>query len=330
MKNYRKIHIWEFPPILTFIRLKEEFRKNLFIKSKESIGSREGLLKHINSSAKKYGINRKYNSGHLSYWKIGEKLDRGKIRNINIPLWLLLEISKVLSGSKSSKNKVMKKIEKNTEYYTGTGKSHPIFKPKLPLYFTPEMVSVIFHFVGDGHIGRKTVVSSYRQTNKIGLNNFLKKLQNIFGNFDYPQMEFKDGRLNIPKIITEFYKYYFKLPNTNTFEAYIPKSIKDLNKEFLVAGLISFIIDEGHVGEVITIYGKNKRLIEDIREIGIKCGYLCHPIRKKYARKKFDTYRFSISIKSYNKFHKDILKLSKLFPTCNLAQKQEKLTKRIR
>lgn len=327
MKKYKEIHIWDFPPTLTFVRLKKGFRMSFFKKLKEIVGSREGLLEYFNKSSKKYGINRKYNSGHLSYWKIGKKLDRGKIKNINSPLWLLIEASKIISKNKNKK--VLREIEKNIEYYTGTGKSHPIINPKLPLYLTPEMVSVIFHFVGDGHIGRKRIVSSYRQMNKIGLNNFLKKLQNIFGDFDYPKGEFKDGRLNIPKIITEFYKYYFKLPNTNTFEAYIPKNIKRLGKDFLVAGLISFIIDEGHVGEVITIYGKNKKLMEDIREIGIKCGYLCHPIREKYAHTKFDVYRFSISSRSYNKFYEDILKLSKLFSTCNLAQKQEKLIKRI-
>lgn len=327
MKNYKEIHIWDFPPTLTFVRLNKDFRKTLFIKLKEVVGSREGLLDYINKSAKKYGINRKYNSGHLSYWKIGKKFDRGKVKNINAPLWLLIETSKIIS--KKGKKNILKEIEKNVEYYTGTGKSHPIFHPKLPLYLTPEMVSVIFHFVGDGHIGRKTVVSSYRQMNKKGLCNFLKKLQNIFGNFDYPKGEFNNGRLNIPKIITEFYKDYFKLPNTNTFEAYIPKNIKNLKKEFLVAGLVSFIIDEGHVGEVITIYGKNKRLMEDIRQIGIKCGYLCHPIRKKYAYGNFDVYRFSISSKSYGRLYKDILNISKSFPTCNLAQKQEKLIKRI-
>ncbi len=166
--------------------------------------------------------------------------------------------------------------------------------------------------------------------NKDGLTNFLKKLQNIFGNFDYPKKEFNNGRLNIPKIITEFYKYYFKLPNTNTFESYVPENIKSFKKEFLFAGLISFIVDDGHVGEVITIYGKNKRLLEDIREIAIKCSYLCHPIRKKYAYGKFDVYRFTISSKSYNKFYEDMVKLSSLFSTCHLAQKTEKLIQRIR
>ncbi len=327
MKNYKEIHIWNFPPILTFVRLKEEFRLNFFSKLKQKCGSSTNLLKYINKSGNKYGIKRKYNTGHLSYWKTGKKSDRGKTRNINVPLWVLIETSRIISNKDDKR--ILRKIEKNIDYYTGTGKSHPIFNPKLPLYLTPEMVSIIFHFVGDGHIGRKKVASSYRQMNKIGLNNFLIKLKNIFGDFNYPKKEFENGRLNIPKIITEFYKYYFKLPNTNTFEAYLPNNIKNLGKDFLIAGLISFIVDEGHVWEVITIYGKNKRLIGDIREIAIKCGYLCHPIRKKFARGKFDVYRFSISSKSYDKFYKDMLKLCKSFPTCNLSQKMKKFTKRI-
>jgi len=329
MGKYKEIHIWEFPIKPTFIKLKKEFRMKLFKELKEKSISIISILKQINKSAKRYNLKRKYNTGHLSSWIKGYKKDRGKIKNINIPLWVLIEISKELSKDKKINNKVMIEIEKNIEYYTGSGKSNPILNPKLPLHLTPEMISVIFHFMGDGHIGKTEEVSSYRQMNKEGLNNFLKKLQNTFGNFNYPKKEFENGRLNVPKIITEFYVDYFKLPCTNTFEAYVPEDIKKLKKEFLLAGLISFIVDEGHVGEVITIYGKNKRLMSDIREIGIKCGYLCHPLREKYAYGKFDVYRFSISSKDYKKFHKDILELSKSFPTCTLAQKMEKLSKRI-
>lgn len=330
MKSYKEIHIWEFPPTLTFIGLEEKFRRNLFNESKSKTGSNRTLLNKLNKSSRNYGLNRNHNTGHISSWINGFKKDRGKIKNINIPLWLLIEISKILSDNKKVDNEIMREIEKNIEYYTGTGKSHPIFNPKLPLHLTPEMVSVIFHFLGDGHIGKKEEVSSYRQMNKIGLNNFLNKLKNVFGEFDYPKKEFENGRLNVPKVITEFYNYYFTLPSTNTFDSYLPNNIKKMNKEFLLAGLISFIVDEGHVGEVITIYGKNKRLMTDIREVSIKCGYLSHPLREKYAYGKFDVYRFSISCKSYKKFYKDILKVSKSFHTCYLAQKQEKLIEKIR
>ena len=330
MKSYKEIHIWEFPPTLIFLGINQKFKEIIFKELKNKYDSIKELLKELNKLGRKYGLKRNYNTGHLSSWIKGHKKDGGKIKNINIPLWLLIEISKILSENNKKDNEIMREIEENMEYYTGTGKSHPIFNPKLPLYLTPEMVSVIFHFLGDGHIGKKEEVSSYRQMNKEGLNNFLKKLQNIFGDFSYPKKEFNNGRLNVPKIITEFYLYYFKLPSTNTFESYIPENIKNLRRDFLVAGLISFIIDEGHIGEVITIYGKNKRLMDGIREISIKCGYLSHPLRKKYAYGKFDVYRFSISSKSYDKFYNDMTKLSNLFSTCNLAHKTERLVKRIR
>ena len=72
-----------------------------------------------------------------------------------------------------------------------------------------------------------------------------------------------------------------------------------------------------------------------------QCGECCSHIRgmvsadekeflEKYAYGKFDVYRFSISKKSYGKLYEDILNLSKLFPTCNLAQKQDKLIKQIK
>ena len=329
MKKYKEIHIWEFPPTITFIGLNDTFKIEFFKRLKQKIGSREEVLRYINQSSKKYGLNRKYNSGHLSFWKIGKKKDKDKIRTINIPLWLLIETSKVISENKKIDNKIMKEMEKNIQFYTGTGKSHNIRNPKLPLHLTPEMTSIIFHFLGDGHIGKKEEVSSYRQMNKLGLNNFLNKLNNIFGDFNYPLSEFANGRLNIPKIITEFYNYFFKLPSTNTFDSYVSDNIKNLNKEFLVGGLASFIIDEGHVGEVITIYSKNKRLIGDIREISMKCGYLSHPIREKYAYGKFEVYRFSISSKSYKKFYSDLIELSKKFPKCDLGHKMDKFTKRI-
>ena len=327
--KYKEIRIWEFPPNATFVRLNDRFRFDLFKRLINTVGSQQNLINVINKASVKYNNKRKHSRLNLHSWIKGRKLDRGSLRNINIPLWVLIECSKILSKSRKTNNNIMNKIEENTQFYTGWGKSNPILNPKLPLSLTPEMISVIFHFLGDGHIGRKQVSSSYRQMNKVALRNFLSKLRNIFGNFSYSKNEFEDGRLNVPKIITEFYKYYFRLPDTSTFKAFVPENIKTLNKEFLVAGLAAFIIDEGHVDEVITIYSKNKRLIGDIRETGIKCGYLCHPIREKYAYKIFDAYRFSISSKSYKQLNNDLRKVSQRFPTINLAHKTEKFVKRI-
>ncbi|MEK6951859.1 MAG: hypothetical protein AABX29_02485 [Nanoarchaeota archaeon] len=328
-EEYKEIHIWDFPPTLTFIRLNKDFRLSLFNKMRSLLCSRKKLMLLINKSSLKYNIKRSYNDLTLYSWMKGFVFKGDKIKNINLPLWLLIEFSKIISKNENNDNFIMRDIEKNIDYYTGWGKSNPIINPKFPLYLTPEMVSVIFHFLGDGHIGKKEVCSSYRQMNEEGLNNFLSKLKNLFGDFNFSKNEFKDGRLNIPKILTEFYNYYFKLPNTDTFEAYVPLNIKSLDKEFLLAGLASFIVDEGHVWEVITIYSKNKALLEGIREVTIKCGYIAHPIREKYARGKFDCYRFSISSKSYNELYSDLKVLSDRFPTCSLAHKSERLIKQI-
>lgn len=304
--------------------MENKFRFNLFDKAIKTVGSQKKLIDFINKKSKKYNIRRNHSRLNLYSWIKGKKINRGKIKKINVPLWILIECSKLISKSEKVNNKIMKSIEKNIDYYTVWGNANPITRPKLPIYLTPELISIIFNFLGDGHIGRKQVCSSYRQMNKEGLNNFLSRLKNIFGEFDYSKGEFKHGKLNVPKVITEFYKYYFNLPDTSTFKAYIPSNIKKLDKKNLTAGLISFIVDEGHIGEVITIYSKNERLLKDIREIAIKCDYECNIIREKYRYGVFDSYRFHISTKSYLKMHNDISKLEKEFPLCNLAQKRKK------
>ena len=80
MKNYKGIHIWEFNPTLTFIGLKEDFRRILFNKLKNNHNSTRDLLNKINKSSKKYNLKRNYNTGHLSSWIKGSKKDRRPIQ----------------------------------------------------------------------------------------------------------------------------------------------------------------------------------------------------------------------------------------------------------
>ena len=94
MKNYKKIHIWDFPPTLTFIRLNDKFRLNLFDNLISIVGSQQKLLNLINKLSQKYNIKRSHSRLNLYSWIKSKKLDKGKIKNINIPLWLLIEFSK--------------------------------------------------------------------------------------------------------------------------------------------------------------------------------------------------------------------------------------------
>ncbi|MBW2976884.1 hypothetical protein KY347_05550 [Candidatus Woesearchaeota archaeon] len=330
MKKYKEIHIWNFPPTLIFVRLNDSFRKNLFNNFINRLGSQQKAIDFINKSARIYKLQRNHSRLNLYSWIKGGKFFNGKEKMVNVPLWILIEISKFLSISKQIDNELMWSIEKNVRFYTSLGNANSIINPKLPIIVNPEFVSVIFHFCGDGHLGNKRDCCSYKQKNKQGLANVLNKLRNSFGDFDHSRNEFENYRLNIPKTISDIYRYYFTLTSLNTFEARIPNSIKSLPKEFLLAGLCAFIVDEGNIGEVITVYSKNKPLLEDIREVTIKCGYICHDIKEKFARGKFDCYRFSISSKGCDKLYNDIVHLSKYFPTCNLAHKMEKLEKQIK
>lgn len=181
---------------------------------------------------------------------------------------------------------------------------------------------MVFHFCGDGHLSfRKHTANSYRQINLVGLERVYDKLQNCFGEFALCEGSFKDGKLEIPRVIGEIYKHIFKLSSCRWNEARIPEKIKKLPNEFLLAGLVAFIVDEGSIGEVIQIYSKNPELLGDIREIAQKIGCRCLPIREKFVRGNFDCYRFSISPRSYLRLYKDLKSLTAHFPTCDFAHK---------
>ncbi|GEM_PF-2518199 len=324
-EKYKEVHIWEFPPTEIFIRLNDEFRKRIFSIIKDNFVIKDFVFL-INQRAEKYGIERNYNTSNFRSWRVGLKKTKEKTIEVNIPLWVLIEISKLLSDSSSPDNKLMKKAEKEIEYYAASGNSLRVNDPNLPVLFTPEMVSVLFHFCGDGHIGTGTDQSHYRQTNTVNLKNFEKKLRKCFGDFEVRIYE--NSKLLIPRPITQFYIHHFYEGELSSSIG-IPEHIKTLPKKFLVAGLAAFIVDDGHMSDALEIYSKNCELAKDIFQIARKLGYKTS-INKKYRYGKFDTYRLIISLESLPQFYKDIKSLSKEFPTCDLASKMAYLEQFIR
>lgn len=323
MENYKEIHVWDFPPLNTFITIEDNFRKTLFNDLMNKVNFHKAA-EFINYSAPKYGIERNYNAGHFCSWKYGKKKDRGKIKSVNVPLWVAIEISKTLSGSESIDNVLMKDIEKNIVSYECSGMSIPVTNPIFPILLTPELVSIIFHFCGDGHIGGLSV-SSYRQMTPEGLNNFLKKLNNCFGNFRINKNEYKDGKLIIPRVITEFYKHYFKLNSCNWDVARIPESIKQMDKEFILAGLLAFLVDEGHISHSVEVYSKNKELLKDIADIANSLGHKNSNFDEKFKNGVLSSYRIRLSLKNMDKLYYDMKSLSEKFPTCTLCHKSRYL-----
>ncbi len=319
--KYKEIHIWEFPNTRTFIKLDDNFRRRLFLELRGKFTTQE-ILNIINEKSKLYREKTNFNSGHICAWREGKKKSKNKISSINIPLWILIEFSKIIA--ENNYNDFLKQIEKNITSYRGLGKAKSIYNPRLPILLTPEMTSIVFHLCGDGHVGIGEGTSHYRQVNKEGLECFIKKLKNIFGDFELTI--FEDSKVIIPRIITDFYMAYFKLNTLGWDIARIPNEIKNMENDFLLAGLTSFIIDEGHISsDTIEIYSKNKNLISDIRDVSIKLGYNVIGPKEKFRYGKFDSYRIYISTKSAKKFYNDIEAISKRFPTCKLAHKTKLL-----
>ncbi len=320
-QQYKKIHVWDFPPTTT-IRIEKKFRKELIRKFINHIGSWTRAIDFINKQSRAYGFERKYSNGAFHHWIVGK--EKKKVRNI--PLWVAVEISKVLSKNENRDNKYMRLIEEKLEYCATGGRGIHV-KMKFPLFLTPEMVSIAFHLYGDGFLGEKGKMSSYRQVNKRGLENFTLKLKNSFGDFSSKNLE--ESKIIIPRVISQFYEVYFALGDCRWDVARVNKEIKNLPNPFLLAGLTSFIIDEGSIGGTIEIYSSNKKLLEDIGEIIIKLGYICYGPRKK-SKDESSGYRVYISLNSASQFYEDIKGLQKIFPTCDLAHKQTLLEDIIR
>ena len=150
MKKYKEIHIWNFPPIETYIKLEEKFRHCLLSKFIKQFKNESLAITHLNNRSKKYGIERKYSRGMFHLWGKGYSNERNKRKTRTIPLWVLIEISKYITKTKFLHNQIMEDIEKNIEYYNAVSGSSRIIKPRLPIYLTPELISIIFHFCGDG------------------------------------------------------------------------------------------------------------------------------------------------------------------------------------
>ncbi|MFH1396827.1 MAG: hypothetical protein ABIG93_05490 [archaeon] len=322
--QYKEIHIWEFPATKVFVRVKSNTRKRIISQFIDLSGNEPNAVSILNKKSKIYEMRKSYSRGTLYSWIKGNK--GTDCTTCNIPLWSLIEISKLISNEPKDDNVIMRQIEENIEYYSSVGTNKRIYDPQLPILITPELVSLIFHFMGDGHISLKpSVASSYRQINEKGLMNFYLKLQNCFGFFPISNATIKEGKIDVPKSITHILVNYFNIDKSDWHNARIPPEVINMPKEFLLAGLLAFIVDEGNVAEVIEIYSKNYCLLKDVKSVSLRCGYKCKKIRKKFRYNIFDSYRFSISSESHSQLDYDMKKLQSEFPTCSLVHKNNNL-----
>lgn len=308
-----EISICDFPEDKIYVLLDKTYRMELI----EFCINKIGLKNYFELSI---WINKKFktrfNGGDVKYWIEGERLDKrtGKIHPKFMPLWLVLNLVKLY-------NKGINQLDAKVVSYRSGGKGLIIKGPVLPIKITPELDSIVMHLFGDGAAGDFT--PSYTQKNKESLDNFIKKLENCFGGFER-SIYFTQGKYQIkfPKAMTDVLSKYYSIKSYRSYESEIPKHILERAKEFKLACLLAFIVDEGNIRDVISLYSVNKNLIHGIRKLCLDCNYNCSEIK---LNKKARCYLFTISNSNIQKLYEDILKLNEEFPTCNLSFKENDL-----
>lgn len=306
------ITISNFPKDKIYVLLNDNYRKFLINKSMKKLNCKNlfELSLHINKIS-----NSKFNGGDFKYWIEGKRLDNrtGKVHLKFMPLWLVLKLVKL-------SNENIRDLDGNVLSYRSGGSGLIVDKPKLPIEVTPELDSIVTHIFGDGAAGDFT--PSYTQKNKDSFDNFIKKLENCFGYFE-KSIYFTQGKhqIKFPKAISDILSEYYSINSYKSHESRIPNIILDRkDSNFKLACIISFIVDEGYVRDLIVLYSVNKILLLGIRTLVLDCGYSCSEIS---FNKKANSYLFALSNKDVKKFYKDVTNLSEKFSTCNLSFKQD-------
>ncbi|MBU1198132.1 helix-turn-helix domain-containing protein [Candidatus Micrarchaeota archaeon] len=241
-----------------------------------------------------------------------------------IPVWVIIELSRLLDISPDH-------IETKIIGYGNAGRSLFI-TGNFPIKISPEFDSVVSNFMGDGSFGNIKSLPNYKQKNELGRRIFLTKLYNVFGKFCKNDLAYDTyWQVRIPKIIGEIIKKYYQISPTDSLNRRLPNQMKNKSRNFKIAILASFIVDEGHIGDSIEIYSGNKALLQDYLEIAESLEYRCTEIKKKKGHlTPRPSYRFRISARSSKKILADLEELKQEYPNCSLAHKQKQLEQIVR
>lgn len=317
--KYQIININDFPLTKIYILLNEGMRERLIEHSKYSLKFNKNydLALWLNKRSLEYELNTKYNGGDIQRWILGSNIDTRT--NINhpkyMPLWVISELSKISGISPHE-------ICENVLSYRSSGNGNIIANPKLPIKVTPEFESIIFHMFGDGYVGKGT--PSYSQKNNLAQRSFILKIKNCFGDFTektYNKKNKKITQIRFPKAITDILTHFYKIKSYNSNKIRIPSKVYISPRLNKIACIISYILDEGNIRDVISIASKNCEFLKDLKKFIESSGYKCKEVRTL----KDNTCYLNLSNSSIEQLYEDYKKLIKDFPSCSLANKHHSL-----
>lgn len=199
-----------------------------------------------------------------------------------------------------------------------------IKKPKLPIEINPYFTSLVANLYFDGSLPRDGKGTYYNQKNKEIMEDFIKKVNCVFGEVYYSLRLDHKGVLKcrIPRIIGEICKSVYNVNSFTGSESRMSKKIFDFDTEHKMVFVLTAIIDEGSISyDGNIMFGlSNKKLCKDVRAMCIQIGLTVNDLKKK---KNSNFYYFHI--KSLKKLYDIIRKISKIYPFISLRYKAERL-----
>jgi len=300
------IHIWELERVSIKISLDflERINKEIRIKFK----SKPKAHKQI------------FMANEIPFSTFKNLLKKSNMKSFFVPLGIYMKIVNAL-------NIPLEILEKSVIAYKTSNGPNYVFDPILPIKITPIFDMIIAHNISDGTVinpkkGRLPYFG-YRQFDEHYRKLYVMKLEDIFG-----KIKFRENYFNVstrpyclPVLSSLFFKHYNL--NVSSFlsrSAKIPREILMKTEDYLLAVLIAFIIDEGHIDSTLIVIGlKNKDLVSDLKKI---CDLLGYDSKVTYRRGEFEEYAYLYILrKGMKKLYRDYLLLREKYSVVDMGRK---------
>ena len=225
-----------------WVRLENEFRKELINKTIKKVGSLYQLSKLLK---KELGI--KSNST-IYHWYKGKRGNRDctKIISHGIPLHVLKFLSDYVQIP-------MSEIEKYIDFIKGDGPANKIFNPKFPIPLNEATASVISHTLHDGYLEPKKLRVVYSNKEKENLEHFKESVIKMFNasEVEFGEILDSDGvtRIGAPNIVGCVLVCFGLRPgNKVKNDVEVPKILLECKNEKIIGAFLgSLIADESSV-----------------------------------------------------------------------------------
>ncbi len=216
-----KISLFDLPADSVRVKLKKEFREEIFSRLLKEKGS-------FSKIAESAGLNR------------GQTARRYFVERSGMPLVFLIKIAQKLKISE-------KMIQQNVTELRSIKSKELIKNPKLPFKITPDIALVIGGVLGDGGIEKKKCRVWYFNNEKQQIESFIKATRNTFGEVSFAFHRSISGTpcVIFPKIIGIILKTTgLKDGNKNYQNTGIPKILLNSKDKKIKISLLQRLFDD--------------------------------------------------------------------------------------